>query len=137
MTVTIDDSNLTNIADAIREKNSATTTYKPSEMAAAIRAIESGGAGAEIPNRYISFSQGDGGYDDVYVYRTYYYNGTLRALVENITPVSTATCAVGSFVVINLPSSSTGVDTDGEVMATWANTAVIKITETTTYVATK
>ena len=37
---TIDDNNLTNIANAIRTKNSSTTTYKPSEMANAILGIE-------------------------------------------------------------------------------------------------
>ncbi len=41
--VTIDDSCFTNIANAIRGKNGETTTYKPSEMAAAISAISSGG----------------------------------------------------------------------------------------------
>lgn len=43
--VTIDDSYLTAIGNAIRAKNGATTTYKPSEMAAAISAIESGDSG--------------------------------------------------------------------------------------------
>ena len=37
--VTIDDTNLTNIANAIREKNGSTDTYKPSEMANAINNI--------------------------------------------------------------------------------------------------
>lgn len=41
--VTINDENLTNIANAIREKNGTETTYKPSEMAAAIQAISAGG----------------------------------------------------------------------------------------------
>lgn len=39
MTVTVDDTNLKAIADAIRGKNGTETTYKPSEMAAAIEAI--------------------------------------------------------------------------------------------------
>lgn len=47
--VIINDSNLTNIAAAIREKNGTTTTYKPSEMASAIAAIETGGGGIGIP----------------------------------------------------------------------------------------
>lgn len=42
--VIIDDTNLTNIAAAIREKNGETTTYKPSEMADAIAAISTGGS---------------------------------------------------------------------------------------------
>ncbi len=40
MTVTVDDTNLKAIADAIRAKNGTEETYKPSEMAAAIEAIE-------------------------------------------------------------------------------------------------
>ena len=43
--VTINDSYLTSIGNAIRAKNGATTTYKPSEMAAAISAIETGDSG--------------------------------------------------------------------------------------------
>lgn len=41
--VTINDSTLTDIADAIREKLSVQTTYKPSEMAEAIESISGGG----------------------------------------------------------------------------------------------
>lgn len=45
---TINDTNLSAIAAAIREKNGETTTYKPSEMAAAIKAISAGGSGLDI-----------------------------------------------------------------------------------------
>ena len=41
----IEDTTLTGIAGAIREKNGTTDTYKPTEMAAAIAAIVSGGSG--------------------------------------------------------------------------------------------
>lgn len=47
--VLVNESSLTGIANAIRGKNGSTTTYKPSEMAAAITAI-SGGGGPEIPD---------------------------------------------------------------------------------------
>lgn len=47
--VIINDTNLTNIANAIREKNGGTTKYKPSEMASAILAIEGGGS-ATLPD---------------------------------------------------------------------------------------
>lgn len=40
--VLVSEENLTNIANAIREKNGETTTYKPSEMAGAIQNISSG-----------------------------------------------------------------------------------------------
>lgn len=42
-TVTIDDKNLSDIANAIRNKNETTTTYKPSEMANAINQINTDG----------------------------------------------------------------------------------------------
>lgn len=41
--VLVNETSLTSIADAIREKNGTAATYKPSEMAAAIAAIEVGG----------------------------------------------------------------------------------------------
>ena len=41
--VTTDDKYYTEIANAIRNKNGTTTQYKPSEMAAAINAISTGG----------------------------------------------------------------------------------------------
>lgn len=40
--VTIEDTNLTNIANAIRNKNKETVSYKPSEMASAIQGIQTG-----------------------------------------------------------------------------------------------
>lgn len=42
MNVLVNEDSLKSIADAIREKNSSTTTYKPAEMAPAIQAIEIG-----------------------------------------------------------------------------------------------
>lgn len=45
--VLVQDTSLQAIADAIREKNGTETTYKPSEMGTAIRAIESEGGGSE------------------------------------------------------------------------------------------
>ena len=45
--VTTDNSNYTAIAQAIREKNGGTETYKPSEMAAAIGAISTGSGGTD------------------------------------------------------------------------------------------
>ena len=54
--VIINDTNLTNIATAIRGKNGTTTTYKPSEMAAAITAISGGGGGSGVPAEALVFS---------------------------------------------------------------------------------
>ena len=59
--VTIDDSYLTAIGNAIRAKNGATTTYKPSEMAAAISALETGEdfLPQKITNTLTSYSNND------------------------------------------------------------------------------
>lgn len=43
----IESTTLTNIAEAIREKNGSTTEYKPSEMPTAISAIETGGGSSD------------------------------------------------------------------------------------------
>ena len=64
--VIINDQNLTNIANAIRGKNGTTTTYKPSEMAAAISAIETGGgSGGDLPENALNIT-GDCSYRFVY-----------------------------------------------------------------------
>ena len=55
--VSVNDTTLTSIADAIRTKNGLTTLYKPSEMAPAILAIVSGGGGEVEP--------GDGSLEDL------------------------------------------------------------------------
>ena len=47
--VIINDTNLKNIGNAIREKNGGEILYKPSEMADAILAIEGGGGGGYVP----------------------------------------------------------------------------------------
>lgn len=48
--VLVNETSLTSIADAIREKNGTTETYKPGEMGAAIAAIETGGGEDKVPN---------------------------------------------------------------------------------------
>lgn len=54
--VLVQETNLQAIADAIRAKNGTETTYKPSEMGTAIRAIESGGGSVEIKEASGSFT---------------------------------------------------------------------------------
>ena len=53
MIVTTDDKHYGDIADAIRDKLGTTDGYKPEDMAAAVRDIESGGGG---PNNYAKFT---------------------------------------------------------------------------------
>ena len=53
--VLVTDTHLTDIANAIRDKNGTEDTYKPSEMASAIESIETGGADtSEIEDAFIT-----------------------------------------------------------------------------------
>ena len=61
--VLVNETSLSGIANAIRSKNGTTTTYKPSEMAAAISAIETGGGGTawvEPDSKDVNFYDYDG-----------------------------------------------------------------------------
>ena len=58
--VLVNESSLTGIANAIRSKNGTSDTYKPSEMAAAIEAIESGGGVVEPEEKDVNFYDYDG-----------------------------------------------------------------------------
>ena len=61
-----EESNIQDIANAIRSKNGLTTTYKPSEMAAAISAIETGGgSGGDLPENALNIT-GDCSYRFAY-----------------------------------------------------------------------
>ena len=70
--VLVNESSLTGIANAIRGKNGSTTTYKPSEMAAAITAI-SGGGGPDIPDSAFVIS-GDCSYLNYYGNWDWFFN---------------------------------------------------------------
>lgn len=59
MTVTVDDTKLKAIADAIRAKNGTNETYKPSEMAEAIEAISGGGNIDAFIDRSITTASSD------------------------------------------------------------------------------
>lgn len=59
-TVTINDSHLTNIANAIRGKNGGTATYKPSEMGTAITNIKT------IPSESFVIGENQGNYKFAY-----------------------------------------------------------------------
>lgn len=110
--VLIDDTNLTNIANAIREKNGTTTTYKPGEMAGAISAIETGSSitkgliinecnsngyptdvsligMTEVPDAYFVYAWYDGALGGMSVTgetRPWLYNATLH-LPETLTTI--------------------------------------------------
>lgn len=76
--VIINDTNLTNIANAIREKNGGTTKYKPSEMASAILAIEGSNVPSEIPKSAFN----DGYPDNTYRFKNWGWNWFMEAYGE-------------------------------------------------------
>ena len=58
--VATDNAHYGNIAAAIREKNGLTAAYKPSEMAEAIRAIQTGGGSGSVSPKEVNFYDYDG-----------------------------------------------------------------------------
>ena len=84
--VLVNESSLTGIADAIRGKNGSTTTYKPSEMAAAITAIS--GGGPDIPDSAFVIS-GNCDYLNYYGHWDWFFNqyGS-QITINNVTSIS-------------------------------------------------
>lgn len=100
----IESTTLTNIAEAIREKNGSTTEYKPSEMPAAISAIETGSSSDEWQ------PQSDWwGIDDIIENDTEEYPGKIIVLLK-------AEDEVQNFV--NLLGSDKIVTSDGGTITT-------------------
>lgn len=80
--VIINDEHLTNIADAIREKNGTANTYAPNEMAAAITSLTSGGG--ELAYATLTHTTGSTNY----TYRTfdlsnYITSGTIYFMTQH------------------------------------------------------
>ena len=86
--VLVNESSLTGIANAIRGKNGSTTTYKPSEMAAAITAISGGGSGPDIPEEAFVIS-GNCDYLNYNGYWDWFFNqyGS-QITMNNVTSIS-------------------------------------------------
>ena len=161
-----EETNIQAIASAIRNKNGLTDTYTVGEMPAAITAIETGitpsgtlqisengthnvtnyasaivnvpSSDVGIPNVYVSITQEDGTSGECWIYRTYYNDGALVSVKENITPASTVSCAVGSFISVKPPISTYNLETDGEKIAVWGahSFVVVKVTDNMTYIKT-
>lgn len=127
--VIINDTNLTNIANAIRGKNGTTTTYKPSEMAAAITAISGGGGGGSgVPAEALVLSR-----DCSYMFYANQWAWFWNTYKDSIT-TSDITGAVSMFhsfhgvaspVVLNFRANH-GIDT-GNMFYLCSNKTVSKI----------
>ena len=97
-TVITDDTNYTNIANAIRGKNGEATQYKPSEMAAAITNLPSGGgADFEITNTSYLF----------YTNARIDVINELLALCKNVTDMSNMFYGCNALTTLDLSSFDT------------------------------
>ena len=106
--VTIDDSYLTAIGNAIRAKNGATTTYKPSEMAAAINALETGEdfLPQKITNTLTSYSNND--ITAIGVYGLYGCSSLASVSLPNVTTIGQyGFCRCTGLTSLNLPNLTT------------------------------
>ena len=106
--VTIDDSNLTAIGNAIRAKNGTTTTYKPSEMAAAISAIETGEdfLPQKITNTLTSYSNND--ITAIGSYGLYGCSSLTSVSLPNVTTIGNrGFCRCTGLTSLNLPNLTT------------------------------
>ena len=106
--VTIDDSYLTAIGNAIRAKNGTTTTYKPSEMAAAINAIESGEdfLPQKITNTLTSYSNND--ITAIGAYGLYGCSSLASVSLPNVTTIGHhGFCRCTGLTSLNLPNLTT------------------------------
>ena len=106
--VTIDDSYLTAIGNAIRAKNGTTTTYKPSEMAAAISAIETGEdfLPQKITNTLTSYSNND--ITAIGSYGLYGCSSLTSVSLPNVTTIGNrGFCRCTGLTSLNLPNLTT------------------------------
>ena len=106
--VTIDDSYLTAIGNAIRAKNGSTTTYKPSEMAAAISALETGEdfLPQKITNTLTSYSNND--ITAIGSYGLYGCSSLASVSLPNVTTIGNrGFCRCTGLTSLNLPNLTT------------------------------
>lgn len=156
-TILVSDTNLTNIANAIREKNGKTTSYKVDEMASAINNLSEAGSGdsgggVETTSMDVmdyAWNMWPSTYSTFEIFATVYENGEIKTNKTTFTGDGTGgsgvyieNVVVGSSLIVtsNLGFSSSedygGADGDSEKIYTSSDVLIFKIAsgETCVYV---
>lgn len=110
--VLVEETNLTNIANSIREKTGTTDTYKPSEMASAISGIQSGGGDTNIEDGLLTRTLDNVSNSRITTLPSYVFYGytvepsgySVDFDFPNVTTVGTGTFGNATIRNINLPS---------------------------------
>ena len=122
--VTTDDQNYKDIANAIRERNGTSNTYKPREMPLAIRSISGSGSSIKFqsnktvtPTESTQYVQPDSGYDGLQqvtvnpIPSDYQDTSDATAVSSDLLEGKVAYGSSGRIVGSLVPSSGDGVDT--------------------------
>lgn len=102
--VLITDTHLSDIADAIRNKNGSTTTYTPGQMAAAINAIPTGGGGGSVILQDKTYTPSETGATITYDNG---YDGLRKVTVAGITSTYVGSEVTRQGATTIVPSEST------------------------------
>lgn len=121
----ITESNLTDIADAIRTKSGTLTTYLPSEMAAAITAIASGGVvDVEVVGDSLVFTEGEAPTPTAVsgvkgAMETTYRDGYVNLTPANIGAAKVIKVTTTSFSSLPTSFSDSNITSDMEVISAY------------------
>lgn len=109
--VLVEETSLSNIASAIREKSGGSATYKPGEMAAAISNLPTGGSSSDIEDNIITRNiSGDYTNDRVSsIGDGAFYNSNVSSIsMSNVTSIGdNSICRCRNLVSVDLPALTT------------------------------
>lgn len=109
--VLVEETSLSNIASAIREKSGGSATYKPGEMAAAISNLPTGGSSSDIEDNIITRNiSGDYMNDRVSsIGDGAFYNSNVSSIsMSNVTSIGdNSICRCRNLVSVDLPALTT------------------------------